>query len=177
MSYDKFSIQFIYYVCVLKALFSFLFLNFPLAINVGLSFWNSCWCRNGQYWWEDHRPPSGVWKGTHGGEAISFSGCDDHQTSADTSVILLCLPLDFQEEWLLVIIKSSFFYLYITMQIIERKIAHLTTSICKCLQLLKPLPKDQKWYLEQFGQWSFPAFLFSFNNDAIFINIVVWEKK
>ncbi|XP_039121724.1 LOW QUALITY PROTEIN: metacaspase-1-like [Dioscorea cayenensis subsp. rotundata] len=43
--------------------------------------------RNGQYWWEDHRPPSGVWKGTHGGEAISFSGCDDHQTSADTSAL------------------------------------------------------------------------------------------
>lgn len=36
--------------------------------------------------WEDHRPRSGVWKGTSGGEAISFSGCDDNQTSADTSV-------------------------------------------------------------------------------------------
>lgn len=36
--------------------------------------------------WEDHRPRSGVWKGSSGGEVISFSGCDDHQTSADTSV-------------------------------------------------------------------------------------------
>lgn len=36
--------------------------------------------------WEDHRPRSGVWKGTSGGEVISFSGCDDDQTSADTSV-------------------------------------------------------------------------------------------
>ena len=44
------------------------------------------WYRTGQYVWEDHRPRSGVWKGTSGGEAISFSGCDDNQTSADTSV-------------------------------------------------------------------------------------------
>lgn len=45
-----------------------------------------CGCRSGKYVWEDHRPRSGVWKGTNGGEAISFSGCDDDQTSADTSV-------------------------------------------------------------------------------------------
>ncbi|XP_050221667.1 metacaspase-1-like [Mercurialis annua] len=43
--------------------------------------------RNGRYSWEDHRPRSGVWKGTNGGEAISFSGCDDNQTSADTSAL------------------------------------------------------------------------------------------
>lgn len=43
--------------------------------------------RNGRYIWEDHRPRSGVWKGTSGGEAISFSGCDDDQTSADTSAL------------------------------------------------------------------------------------------
>lgn len=42
--------------------------------------------RSGQYGWEDHRPRSGVWKGSNGGEVISFSGCDDNQTSADTSV-------------------------------------------------------------------------------------------
>jgi len=29
---------------------------------------------------------NGAWKGTSGGEAFSFSGCDDNQTSADTSV-------------------------------------------------------------------------------------------
>jgi len=29
-----------------------------------------------------------VWKGSNGGEVICFSGCDDHQTSADTSVSL-----------------------------------------------------------------------------------------
>jgi hypothetical protein len=40
----------------------------------------------GQYVWEDHRPRSGIWKGSNGGEVICFSGCDDHQTSADTSV-------------------------------------------------------------------------------------------
>ncbi|KAK3447416.1 hypothetical protein EUGRSUZ_A02943 [Eucalyptus grandis] len=45
--------------------------------------------RSGQYIWEDHRPRSGVWKGTSGGEVISFGGCDDNQTSADTSVKLL----------------------------------------------------------------------------------------
>ncbi|XP_043715300.1 metacaspase-1-like isoform X2 [Telopea speciosissima] len=43
--------------------------------------------RSGQYTWEDQSPPSGVWKGTNGGEAISFSGCDDNQTSADTSAL------------------------------------------------------------------------------------------
>ncbi|KAH9321054.1 hypothetical protein KI387_015693, partial [Taxus chinensis] len=43
--------------------------------------------RNGQYVWEDHRPRTGVWKGTNGGEAISISGCDDNQTSADTSAL------------------------------------------------------------------------------------------
>ncbi|XP_020115009.1 metacaspase-1-like [Ananas comosus] len=41
--------------------------------------------RSGQYVWEDHRPRSGTWKGTSGGEVISFSGCADNQTSADTS--------------------------------------------------------------------------------------------
>ncbi|KAL1201197.1 Metacaspase-2 [Cardamine amara subsp. amara] len=40
--------------------------------------------RLGQYDWEDHRPPSGMWKGTSGGEVFSFTGCDDDQTSADT---------------------------------------------------------------------------------------------
>lgn len=43
--------------------------------------------RSGQYIWEDHRPRSGMWKGTSGGEVISFSGCDDDQTSADTSAL------------------------------------------------------------------------------------------
>lgn len=42
--------------------------------------------RSGQYVWEDHSPRSGIWKGTNGGEVISFSGCDDDQTSADTAV-------------------------------------------------------------------------------------------
>ncbi|KAB1204105.1 Metacaspase-1 [Morella rubra] len=43
--------------------------------------------RNGRYFWEDHRPRTGVWKGTNGGQVISFSGCDDDQTSADTSAL------------------------------------------------------------------------------------------
>lgn len=43
--------------------------------------------RTGRYIWEDHRPRTGAWKGTSGGEAISFSGCDDHQTSADTAAL------------------------------------------------------------------------------------------
>ncbi|KAI3796496.1 hypothetical protein L1987_39168 [Smallanthus sonchifolius] len=42
----------------------------------------------GQYEWEDHRPKTGIWKGSSGGEVISISGCDDDQTSADTSVCL-----------------------------------------------------------------------------------------
>lgn len=44
--------------------------------------------RQGQWAWEDHRS-SRVYKGTNGGEAYSFSGCDDGQTSADTSVHFL----------------------------------------------------------------------------------------
>ncbi|KAL0758030.1 hypothetical protein Bca101_095698 [Brassica carinata] len=44
-------------------------------------------CHSGTYVWEDHRPRSGLWKGTAGGEAISISGCDDDQTSADTSAL------------------------------------------------------------------------------------------
>lgn len=43
--------------------------------------------RSGRYVWEDHRPRSGMWKGSNGGEVISFSGCDDDQSSADTSVL------------------------------------------------------------------------------------------
>ncbi|CAI9774049.1 unnamed protein product [Fraxinus pennsylvanica] len=43
--------------------------------------------RTGRYRWEDHRPRSGAWKGTNGGEVISFSGCDDDQTSADTAAL------------------------------------------------------------------------------------------
>ncbi|XP_064993161.1 metacaspase-1-like isoform X2 [Musa acuminata AAA Group] len=41
--------------------------------------------RAGYYQWENHTAPSGVYKGTNGGLAILISGCDDHQTSADTS--------------------------------------------------------------------------------------------
>ena len=37
----------------------------------------------GDWVWEDHRRR--VYKGTAGGEAVCFSGCDDDQTSADTS--------------------------------------------------------------------------------------------
>ncbi|KAK4267992.1 hypothetical protein QN277_024701 [Acacia crassicarpa] len=43
--------------------------------------------RKGQCAWEDHRPRSGVWKGSNGGEVISFSACDDHQTCADTCAL------------------------------------------------------------------------------------------
>ncbi|WCJ36373.1 metacaspase 1 [Euphorbia peplus] len=43
--------------------------------------------KTGKYVWEDHRPRSGSWKGTNGGEAICFSGCDDNQTSTDTSAL------------------------------------------------------------------------------------------
>ncbi|KAJ6748275.1 METACASPASE-4 [Salix purpurea] len=43
--------------------------------------------RSGKYEWEDHRPRTGVWKGTSGGQVISFSGCDDDQNSADTSAL------------------------------------------------------------------------------------------
>ncbi|KAL8264779.1 hypothetical protein R6Q59_022909 [Mikania micrantha] len=35
--------------------------------------------------WLDNRPPSGVYKGTRGGHAISISACEDDQLAADTS--------------------------------------------------------------------------------------------
>eukprot|EP01018_Ginkgo_biloba_P032472 Gb_28528 [translate_table: standard] len=47
-----------------------------------------CWFnKNGKCVWEDHNPPNGAWKGTSGGEAISFSGCDDDQKSVDTKAL------------------------------------------------------------------------------------------
>ena len=63
--------------------------NFPLSIYLIHLAYGCFLCdhRSGQFVWEDHRPPSGVWKGTNGGEVISFSGCDDDQTSVDTSVM------------------------------------------------------------------------------------------
>ncbi|KAI9080599.1 hypothetical protein K1719_037460 [Acacia pycnantha] len=43
--------------------------------------------RSGHCVWEDHRPRTGVWKGSNGGEVISFSACDDHQTCTDKSAL------------------------------------------------------------------------------------------
>nr|XP_043629362.1 metacaspase-1-like isoform X2 [Erigeron canadensis] len=38
-----------------------------------------------EYDWLDNNPPSGVYKGTSGGHAISISACEDNQLAADTS--------------------------------------------------------------------------------------------
>ena len=54
--------------------------------KLNVFFSNFLFASQGQYVWEDHRPRNGVYKGTSGGEAFCFSGCDDNQTSADTSV-------------------------------------------------------------------------------------------
>ncbi|RWR86752.1 metacaspase-1 [Cinnamomum micranthum f. kanehirae] len=43
--------------------------------------------RNGHYEWEDHSPRSGVFKGTSGGDAISFSGSVEVPTSADKAFL------------------------------------------------------------------------------------------
>ncbi|KAJ0988617.1 hypothetical protein J5N97_006973 [Dioscorea zingiberensis] len=43
--------------------------------------------RSGSFQWEGQPSGSSAYKGTNGGLAVSFSGCDDHQTSADTSVL------------------------------------------------------------------------------------------
>ena len=40
----------------------------------------------GRHCWSDNKPPSGVYKGTNGGLAISISACEDNQLAADTSV-------------------------------------------------------------------------------------------
>ncbi|KAL7120908.1 hypothetical protein ACP275_02G150100 [Erythranthe tilingii] len=64
--------------CIIDACHSGTVLDLPFLCRMN---------RSGQYVWEDHRPRSGVWKGSNGGEAISFSGCDDDQTSADTSAL------------------------------------------------------------------------------------------
>ena len=58
---------------------------FPCPFHLAYGYF-LCGHRSGHYVWEDHRPRSGVWKGTSGGEVISFSGCDDHQISIDTRV-------------------------------------------------------------------------------------------
>ncbi|KAM7478980.1 hypothetical protein LguiA_027193 [Lonicera macranthoides] len=39
--------------------------------------------------WDDNRPPSGVYKGTSGGLAISFSACRDDQLATDTTAELM----------------------------------------------------------------------------------------
>ncbi|KAM0006195.1 putative Caspase-like domain superfamily [Helianthus debilis subsp. tardiflorus] len=41
--------------------------------------------KNDRKGWLDNRPPSGVYKGTSGGHAISISACEDNQLAADTS--------------------------------------------------------------------------------------------
>lgn len=38
-----------------------------------------------EHCWLDNKPPSGVYKGTSGGHAISISACEDNQLAADTS--------------------------------------------------------------------------------------------
>ncbi|PIN21456.1 Metacaspase involved in regulation of apoptosis [Handroanthus impetiginosus] len=43
--------------------------------------------RNGDYMWEDHGRLSATYKGTSGGLAVSFSACDDHQISVDTTAL------------------------------------------------------------------------------------------
>ncbi|XP_076886689.1 metacaspase-1-like [Bidens hawaiensis] len=43
--------------------------------------------QSGHYSWEDHRPKSGLWKGSNGGEVFCISACDDHQKSDDTTVL------------------------------------------------------------------------------------------
>jgi hypothetical protein len=60
---------------------------------------NLCWCRRVGMWahtarslslraqWEQQGPAGGMYKGTRGGEAISFSACDDSQVSADTKAL------------------------------------------------------------------------------------------
>ncbi|KAL9242607.1 hypothetical protein vseg_016593 [Gypsophila vaccaria] len=40
--------------------------------------------RSGKSEWKDQRPKNNVWKGTSGGEVVAISGCDDHDTSAET---------------------------------------------------------------------------------------------
>ena len=61
-------------------------LDTPIFIKFQFFFFRPGNNRAGQYIWEDHRPQSGVWKGTSGGEVISFSSCEDDQTSAKSSV-------------------------------------------------------------------------------------------
>jgi len=77
-------------VCYLLIGFKSIFPYCPFNVSSFLYFLClSVWergCRDGRYVWEDHRPRTGMWKGSNGGEVISFSGCDDDQTSADTSV-------------------------------------------------------------------------------------------
>ncbi|CAL4939731.1 unnamed protein product [Urochloa decumbens] len=53
---------------VVDACYSATVLDLPFLCRVA---------RNGYWQWEDHRPPSGAWKGTSGGQAVLFSGYSD----------------------------------------------------------------------------------------------------
>jgi hypothetical protein len=53
---------------VVDACYSATVLDLPFLCRIG---------RNGYPQWEDHRPPSGAWKGTSGGQAVLFSGYSD----------------------------------------------------------------------------------------------------
>jgi len=56
--------------------------------------WLSSCCRHEAFVWEDHRPVTGTWKGTTGGNVYSFSGCDDHQTVFDSMVSTFSVGAD-----------------------------------------------------------------------------------
>ncbi|XP_012698598.1 metacaspase-1 isoform X1 [Setaria italica] len=57
---------------VVDACYSATVLDLPFLCRVA---------RNGYWQWEDHRPPSGAWKGTSGGQAVLFSGYSDGKSN------------------------------------------------------------------------------------------------
>ncbi|XP_076954049.1 metacaspase-1-like [Bidens hawaiensis] len=66
---------------IIDACHSGTILDLPHIYSTKDAFWLIGW----KVWW-DNSPPSGVYKGTSGGHAISISACEDNQLAADTSV-------------------------------------------------------------------------------------------
>jgi hypothetical protein len=52
-----------------------------------------CLSRTGNWQWEDHRPPSGVCKGTSGGQAVLISGYSDGKSKFSMVSALHCTPI------------------------------------------------------------------------------------
>ncbi|AQL05569.1 Putative metacaspase family protein [Zea mays] len=111
--------------------------------------------RSGQYVWEDHRPRSGVWKGTSGGEAISFSGCDDDQTSADTSVssrstpqqfiavMSMCYSLNYEASLFKGLLADHLFMQFLVYYLFDQALSKITSTGAMTFCFIQAIERGQ----------------------------------